>query len=285
MPPIWCLRGQARNAFCSVRPPGHHAEHSRAMGFCFFNNVAVGAAHALEQHGLERVAVVDFDVHHGNGTEDIFRDDPRVLMVSTFQHPFYPYSGIEGRSERMVNIPLPAYTRRPGLPRGGAELVAAGARAFPAADGVHLRRVRRASRGRHGLAGPGRGRLRVGYGAAQDGRGPARPGAHRLGAGRRVRAQRAGPQRGRALAVLADLGGLDAPERDGRASGLGVRATATGRRPLAIRSPPGRVGSERAAIVIPLRESALPEHEQGRGDPPVFAQQDVVGAAGRRWCP
>jgi acetoin utilization deacetylase AcuC-like enzyme len=80
------------------------------MGFCFYNNVAVAAAHALEQHGLERVAVVDFDVHHGNGTEDIFRDDGRVMMVSTFQHPFYPYSGIEGRSERMINIPLAAYS-------------------------------------------------------------------------------------------------------------------------------------------------------------------------------
>ena len=102
--------GTARTAFCCVRPPGHHAERHRAMGFCFFNNVAVGAAHALTVHGLQRVAIVDFDVHHGNGTEDIFRDDPRVLMVSTFQHPFYPYSGVEGRSERMVNIPLPAYS-------------------------------------------------------------------------------------------------------------------------------------------------------------------------------
>ena len=102
------LSGAAEAAFCAVRPPGHHAERARAMGFCFFNNVAVAAAHALESHGLSRVAIADFDVHHGNGTEDIFRDDPRVLMVSTFQHPFYPGSGVEGRSERMVNVPLPA---------------------------------------------------------------------------------------------------------------------------------------------------------------------------------
>lgn len=104
------MGGEVDNAFCNVRPPGHHAERARAMGFCFFNNVAVGAAHALEKHGLERVAIVDFDVHHGNGTEDIFRDDPRVMMVSTFQHPFYPYSGMEGRSDRMVNIPLATYS-------------------------------------------------------------------------------------------------------------------------------------------------------------------------------
>ena len=104
------LEERVANAYCNVRPPGHHAGRSRAMGFCFFNNVAVAAARALGAHGLERVAVVDFDVHHGNGTEEIFRDDPRVMMVSTFQHPFYPYSGTEGRSERMVNVPLPAYS-------------------------------------------------------------------------------------------------------------------------------------------------------------------------------
>jgi len=111
------LTGKAANAFCCVRPPGHHAERHRAMGFCFFNNVAVGAAHALHGHQIERAAVVDFDVHHGNGTEDIFRHDQRVLMVSTFQHPFYPYSGIDGRSDRMVNIPLPAYTDGVGFRR------------------------------------------------------------------------------------------------------------------------------------------------------------------------
>ena len=112
------ISGEAENAFCAVRPPGHHAERDRAMGFCVINSVAVAAAHALEHHGLERVAIVDFDVHHGNGTEEIFRDDARVLMVSTFQHPFYPYSGTEGRSDRMVNIPLAAYS-------GGKEFRAA----------------------------------------------------------------------------------------------------------------------------------------------------------------
>lgn len=104
------LSGQAENAFCAVRPPGHHAERATAMGFCFFNNVAVAAAHALAAHNLERVAVIDFDVHHGNGTEDCFRGDQRVLMVSTFQHPFYPYSGTETPAPNMVNIPLPRGT-------------------------------------------------------------------------------------------------------------------------------------------------------------------------------
>ena len=104
------IEGRYANAFCSVRPPGHHAEPARAMGFCFFNNVAVAARHALEHHGLQRVAIVDFDVHHGNGTEAAFRDEPRVLMCSIFQHPFYPYSGAETVAANMVNIPLPAYT-------------------------------------------------------------------------------------------------------------------------------------------------------------------------------
>ena len=98
--------GECRNAFCAVRPPGHHAERRRAMGFCLFNNVAVGAAHALAAHGVDRVAIVDFDVHHGNGTEDIFAGDPRVLMVSTFQYPLYPYSGVDNPASNMCNIPL-----------------------------------------------------------------------------------------------------------------------------------------------------------------------------------
>jgi acetoin utilization deacetylase AcuC-like enzyme len=102
------MRRECKGAFCAVRPPGHHAERNRAMGFCLFNNVAVGAAHALEAHGIERVAVIDFDVHHGNGTEDIFAGDSRVLMASIFQHPLYPYSGTENVADNMVNVPLPA---------------------------------------------------------------------------------------------------------------------------------------------------------------------------------
>ena len=105
------IAGELENAFCAVRPPGHHACRDQAMGFCFFNNVAVAARHALDAHGLKRVAIVDFDVHHGNGTEDILADDERVLMVSFFQHPFYPYSGAEPPATNMVNLPVPAYTR------------------------------------------------------------------------------------------------------------------------------------------------------------------------------
>ena len=105
------MSGQVENAFCSVRPPGHHAERAKAMGFCFFNNIAIAATHALEAHGLDHVAVVDFAVPHGTGTEDIFAGDPRVLMVGTFQHPFYPYSGTDAPAANMVNVPLPAGTR------------------------------------------------------------------------------------------------------------------------------------------------------------------------------
>ena len=104
------MAGRARNAFCAIRPCGHHATRNRAMGFCIFNNIAVAAAYALEKHGLERVAVIDFDVHHGNGTEDVFSHKEwhdKVLMASFFQHPFYPYSGTESNAPNMVNIPVP----------------------------------------------------------------------------------------------------------------------------------------------------------------------------------
>lgn len=104
------MSGENHAAFCCVRPPGHHAVHDRAMGFCIFNNIAIGAAHALKQYSLTRVAIVDFDVHHGNGTEDIFHDNPSVLLCSTFQHPFYPYSGSNTDSDNIINVPLPAGT-------------------------------------------------------------------------------------------------------------------------------------------------------------------------------
>ena len=105
------MAGELENAFCSVRPPGHHAEHNKAMGFCFFNNVAVAAKYALQRHNLKRVAVIDFDVHHGNGTENILAGDERALMVSIYQHPFYPYSGDQNPAPNMLNVPVPAYTK------------------------------------------------------------------------------------------------------------------------------------------------------------------------------
>jgi acetoin utilization deacetylase AcuC-like enzyme len=105
------IAGELDNAFCAIRPPGHHARPSEPMGFCLFDNVAIAAKHALETHGLQRVAIVDFDVHHGNGTEEAFFDDPRVLMVSFFQHPFYPYTDARQSLANMVNVPVPAYTK------------------------------------------------------------------------------------------------------------------------------------------------------------------------------
>ena len=102
------MQDKANSAFCAVRPPGHHACRARAMGFCIFNNVAVAARHAIEAHGLDRVAIIDFDVHHGNGTEDIFENDEHVLMASIFQHPFYPYSGTDNPAPNMHNVPLAA---------------------------------------------------------------------------------------------------------------------------------------------------------------------------------
>lgn len=109
------IAGDIANAFCAIRPPGHHATPTEPMGFCLFNNVAIAARHALESHGLERVAIIDFDVHHGNGTADAFRDDPRVLMASFFQHPYYPNTGPEPITATNVNVPVPA--------RSGGEVV------------------------------------------------------------------------------------------------------------------------------------------------------------------
>lgn len=106
------MDGKARSAFCAVRPPGHHARPGRAMGFCIYGNVAIGVAHALAGYRLKRVAVVDFDVHHGNGTEEMFRSDPRVLMVDSFQHPYYPHAGSQARPG-FVPIALAAGTSGP----------------------------------------------------------------------------------------------------------------------------------------------------------------------------
>lgn len=101
------INGEAeQRVFCSVRPPGHHAEYDKAMGFCFFNNVAIAAQHAIKAHGLERVAIVDFDVHHGNGTEDIVADDPQILFCSTYQHPLYPGRAKPSKAGFLVNTPL-----------------------------------------------------------------------------------------------------------------------------------------------------------------------------------
>jgi acetoin utilization deacetylase AcuC-like enzyme len=104
------MAGEVRNAFCAVRPPGHHAETATAMGFCYFGNVVIGARHALEAHGLERVAIVDFDVHHGNGTQDLVWEDRRVCFASTHQMPLYPGTGVPeetGAFGQIVNVPLP----------------------------------------------------------------------------------------------------------------------------------------------------------------------------------
>jgi len=104
------MAGAASNAFCAMRPPGHHAERGEAMGFCLFGNVAAGAVHALDRHGLDRVAIVDFDVHHGNGTEDILRHEPRVLFCSSYQNPLFPYTSDTSVPGQLIKSPLAAGT-------------------------------------------------------------------------------------------------------------------------------------------------------------------------------
>ncbi|HXE19275.1 histone deacetylase family protein [Castellaniella sp. UC4442_H9] len=104
------LSGQARTAFCAVRPPGHHARPGQALGFCFFNNIAVAARYALDHHGVSRVAIVDFDVHHGNGTEETFLHEDRVMMCSFYQHPFFPDLHAADPGPNMINVPVDAYS-------------------------------------------------------------------------------------------------------------------------------------------------------------------------------
>ena len=141
------VEGAVRNAFCLTRPPGHHAERYRAMGFCFFGNVAIAARHAVRHHGMSRVAVVDFDVHHGNGTEDILDGDASVLFCSSFQHPFYPGDYRPDVVDQRVNVPLPAGHERAGVPRGDRGGLAAGARALRPGDDLRERGLRRPRRG------------------------------------------------------------------------------------------------------------------------------------------
>lgn len=115
------LSGVTKAVFCNVRPPGHHAERRKAMGFCIFNNIAIAANHALTQSGLERIAILDFDVHHGNGTQDIFLDDERVLLCSSFQHPLYPNTGADTDSQHIINVPLPGTTKGPDFQKAISE--------------------------------------------------------------------------------------------------------------------------------------------------------------------
>ncbi len=102
------MQGKVKRTFCCVRPPGHHAGRANSAGFCIFNHVAVGVAHAIAEYKLKRVAIIDFDVHHGDGTEDIFKTNPQVMLCSSFQHPFYPFRGADTRSDHIINVPLSA---------------------------------------------------------------------------------------------------------------------------------------------------------------------------------
>jgi acetoin utilization deacetylase AcuC-like enzyme len=122
------MEGKTTEAFCAVRPPGHHAGRARAMGFCLYNNIAVAALHALEAYGLERVVIADFDVHHGNGTEEIVKDDSRVLFCSCFQDPFYPFSGVDRDEPHVVDVAFPSATEGPTFRK------ALGERWLPAID-------------------------------------------------------------------------------------------------------------------------------------------------------
>ncbi len=187
----WCFRAAQPTRFAQCGRRAITPRRTRSMGFCIFNNVAIGAAHALEAHGLERVAILDFDVHHGNGTEDAFHEDPRVLMCSTFQHPYYPYCGADSSNEHILNVPLPALTDSRGFRAAIEARLAARARRLQAAGGVRLGGIRRASRRPARLPQPrGRG-LRLGHRAHSRGRRRARRGRHRIDAGRRVQHQRA----------------------------------------------------------------------------------------------
>ena len=191
--------GESANAFCAVRPPGHHAEPATAMGFCLFNNVAVGAHQARSAHGLQRIAVMDFDVHHGNGTQAMFERDPELFYASTHQMPLYPGTGSVGETGcgNICNAPLPPNA-------GSAEFRAAMSRrvlpalvAFAPGHAADFRRLRRPSGRSFGQSPAGGGGLCLGDGRASGSCGPAlrRPGC--IHAGRRLRLGRARRQRRR----------------------------------------------------------------------------------------
>ena len=186
------MKGEVDNAFCAVRPPGHHAERDRAMGFCFFNNVALGAVYALENYGLERVAIVDWDVHHGNGTQHLFEADPRVFYVSLHEDPQYCYPGTGYRREEgkgpgqgfNLNSALPAPQRRRRIPGGPKYRGLAAPAAICPAIGVHFGGFRRPHQRPAGayepdpVRLPGNGTPGAGPGPG-DRRGPADHGAGR----------------------------------------------------------------------------------------------------------
>ena len=141
------VAGEADNAFCAVRPPGHHAEPGRAMGFCLFNNAAIGALRAREVHGLARVAVIDFDVHHGNGTQACFWDDPGLFYASTHQSPLYPGTGGRGETgaaDNIVNVPLRPMSGSREFRSGVTRDILPALDAFRSRIAADLGRVRRA---------------------------------------------------------------------------------------------------------------------------------------------
>jgi hypothetical protein len=201
------VAGEADNAFCAVRPPGHHAEPGRAMGFCLFNNVAIGALRAREVHGLARVAAIDFDVHHGNGTQARFAEDPSLFYASTHQFPLYPGTGRgrrdRGRQHRQRAV-APAVGIKRVPPRHDAHDIA-GARCVPSRNGADLGRLRRAPQRSAGAIAAGRGRLYLGHRAAPGSRPPACRRARRSDAGGRLRSDGAGSEHGGASA-RADVG-------------------------------------------------------------------------------
>ena len=159
------MNQKAANAFVAMRPPGHHAETARPMGFCLFNNAAIAARHAQKQHGVERVAIVDFDVHHGNGSQEIFWSDPTVMYCSTHEMPLYPGTGAvseRGEHNTIVNAPLRAGRRRRAIPRGVRDRDPAAAATFRPGPDRDLGRLRRPHARSARQPQSGRGRISPG---------------------------------------------------------------------------------------------------------------------------